>query len=141
MSATREQIYLALFAKLQALSGVMTTSRRQKPVMQIQDTECPAAYQTQRFEDFTIDARGMPPKRIFHVDWVIVVYAGDETASPASALNPILDAVEAVLPPGPQYQTLGGLVSEARINGRILTAEGSLGAKELAVIPIRIVAP
>lgn len=85
-------------------------------------------------------APGAP--RAWLLDYTARIYvntAGD--ADPASALNPILDAIEALfVSPLGTPQTLGGLVQWARIEGAIETFEGTLGDQEVALITFRLLA-
>ena len=63
----------------------------------------------------------------------------DPYSSPAPALNVLLDAVEVALAPDfTGYQTLGGLVYDCKISGKIETLEGILGGQEVALVPIEI---
>ena len=102
----------------------------------------PALFQTQKGETITRPA-GLPPRRTLAVDLVLYAVSGDSAVAPASLLNPLIDAVEAALEPGPAFakQTLGGLVSHCCVSGRVEIVEGVLGAQAVAIVPIEIVVP
>jgi hypothetical protein len=82
----------------------------------------------------------LPVKWRASVDLYLYAQAPDELTSPATVLNPLLDAVEAALAPDPvgHVQTLGGLVSHCWIAGRIQTDEGVLGGQAVAIVPVEI---
>ena len=142
---TRETIYAALFSTIQGIAGgvgIKTISRRLKHWSDVPPIEQPAIYQIQRYED-PIQQRLLPTLWKLNVDIYVYVNTGnDPDASPAILLNPILDALETLFPPDDNFiQTLGGLCSHCWISGRIETSEGVLGAQEVAIVPIEILAP
>jgi hypothetical protein len=135
----REPIYAALFAKLQAIPGVVTCSRRLVHWADVTSAQQPAIFQAQRSEQVTQET-GNPTVWKLAVDIYIYVKA-PTTDAPAQYLNPLLDAVSAAL--GPENPvtnrcTLGGLVHYARIAGQIETDEGTLGDQAVAIVPIEI---
>jgi hypothetical protein len=143
----REPIYLALFELISDLAeanGVVTVARKLRHWADVSATDQPAIFQIQRNE-VPGQTRGLPTKWKLNVDLYIYVNSGDDPAgSPAKILNPILDALEALFPPSEengQIQTLGGLASHCWISGTIETSEGVLGAQEVAIVPIEILAP
>lgn len=147
MTLGRETIYGALFARLQTLApapagngAVVTLSRRLKhwadtpPLMQ------PAIFQVQKRE-MPSQAPGRPPAWTLTVDLYLYVHAGaDPTASPATALNAVLDQIDALLSPDVSgRQTLGGVVTHAWIDrAGIETDEGALGAQAVAIVPVTL---
>jgi hypothetical protein len=138
----RETIYSTLFSTIQGIAagaGVVTISRRLMHWSDVPAIEQPAIYQIQRHED-PIQQRLMPTKWHLNVDLYVYVNTGtDPKASPAIMLNPILDALEVLFPTDADHlQTLGGLCSHCWISGRIETSEGTLGAQEVAIVPIEI---
>ena len=141
---TREDIYKALFVLIQTAAtaaGAKTCSRKLRHWADVPAAEQPTIFQIQRNETST-QQRGVPAKWTLNVDIYVYVNTGkDPKAAPSTLLNPILDAIEAVMSPcepdGPQ--TLGGLVSHCWIAGTIETAEGVLGSQEVAIIPVEIV--
>ena len=139
MSITREPIYLALWNKVKDISGFETTSRRLRHWADTPKSEQPALYQAQAGEE-AIPQRGLPAKWHLSVNFYIYVQADDNPDdSPAPALNSLLDAIEAALAPDISgLQSLGGLVYNCWIQGKIETLEGVLGGQEVAIVPIEI---
>lgn len=141
----RETIYSTLFSTIQGVSslvGIKTISRRLLHWSDVPASEQPALFQVQRHED-PIQQKGLPTNWKLYADLYVYVNTGDDPkASPSIKLNPILDALEALFPPTENnLQTLGGLCSHCWICGRIETSEGVLGAQEVAIVPIEILAP
>jgi len=81
---------------------------------------------------------------IWRLSFDIYLYTNTpEPAVPASTMNPILDAVCAALAPTAVEGTrctLGGLVHDCRISGKVETDEGTLGAQSVSIIPVEVVA-
>ena len=134
---SREAVYSALFARVSAAAGFATTSRRLQMWTDVPPGAQPALFQAQRSEQVT-QVTNRPPIWKFHVDLYIYAYATDNGVSPAIQLNALVDAVEAALAPTFENQTLGGLVTYARISGQIQTDEGVLGQQAVAIIPVEI---
>ncbi len=139
----REEIYAAVFALASNVSGLMTKSRRAKPIQEITDDLMPALFQIQAGETYIQGKPGVPPRRILAVDLEIYVSnSGDPYGSAGTVLNPILDAIEAALAPDfTGFQTLGGLVYRCWIEGRIEVFEGLLEGKVVALVPLQIEIP
>lgn len=139
----REAIYAALFSRLQNIPGFNTTSRRLRHWNDVASSERPALFQAQGHETAKPGdpARGLPTKWTLAVDLYVYVSTTDQ-AAPGSAINPLLDAIEAALAPEGMAtaQTLGGLVEHCWIEGRIDTDEGTLGSQAVAIVPIRLLA-
>lgn len=138
----REAIYSALFAKVSASSAFVTASRRLRHWSDVGPAEQPALFMVQKSETAQ-RTKGLPPKWTFSVELFVYVHAPDDLSPPASSLNPLIDAIEAVLAPTvtADNQTLGGLVDHAWIAGRIETDEGALGGQGVAIIPLNIIVP
>lgn len=138
--ATREQIFAALFTKLQAVSGLTTVSRRLKNTQDIQPEEYPAAFQVQGAQKIVYKG-AVPSVLDMEASWVLNTYSDDPTVAPSTALNALIDAACAQLNPSPGFdrQDLGGLVEYCAVEGSIDVVEGVLGNRAVAVIPIRIV--
>jgi len=141
----REAIYSALFSVLAASSAYVTASRRLRHWSDVGPAEQPALFIVQKSE-MVQRPRGQAEKRVLSVDVFIYVQALDETTAPAAILNPLLDAIDAALAPAGadlavNGQTLGGLVSNCAISGRIETDEGVLGGQSVAIVPIEITVP
>ena len=141
---TREDIYAELFGLVSGATleggavAFVTSDRKLKHWSDVKAAERPALFQAQKRETL-INSTGMPGKWLLHVD--LYVYVSTKgAASPGEVLNPILDAIDAILAPHPARgaQTLGGLVQYARIEGTIETSEGTLGDDEVAIVPVQI---
>lgn len=138
---TREPIYAALFAKLDALrvaGTVVTCSRRLKHWTDTSDDAQPAIFMAQANQTAQHQGKAIPYK--WDLDLKIYVYVrAVESTAPAQIINPILDAIEAILnPTAGQQQTLGGLCDVCYIDGAIETFEGTLGEQEVAIVPVKI---
>lgn len=137
----REAIYAALFARLSAIPGLVTTSRKLRHWTDVPPPEQPALFQAQGNQTAQPQT-GLPPKWLLSADVYIYVRTTGADA-PGPVINPILDAVtDALAPDNPVRNTctLGGLVEWARIEGAIETDEGTLGDQAVAIIPINILA-
>jgi hypothetical protein len=142
----REPIYAALFALIQTAAtaaGAKTCSRKLRHWADVPPGQQPAIFQIQRNET-SEQRKRIPAKWTLNVDvYVYVNTSDDPKAAPSTLLNPILDALEEVMPPDEEAaggpQTLGGLVSHCWIAGTIETSEGVLGDQEVAIIPVEIV--
>ncbi len=139
----REAIYSALFAKLAGVAGFNTVSRRLTHWSEVPGAKQPALYQVQVGETL-ITSKGVPPKYQIDVELYLYAHTGENSLiDPSTVLNPLIDAIEAVLEPDPAtgYQTLGlSNVSHCRIEGRVATSEGLLGGQGVVIIPISILA-
>lgn len=141
---TRETIYAALFALVSNLPGLVTASRRLKHWDSVSPAQQPALFLIQRKET-PAEKRGLPAAWTLECDLILYVNAGsDPNAVPASALNPLLDAIDQALAPpaGQPVQTLGGLVSHCWIDrSGIVMDEGVLGTQAVAIVPVQILVP
>ncbi len=155
MNKTREAVYAALFARFAGLvdaGGTKTfivAERKLRDWETVQAEECPYLGQTQGGQS-TIQRRGLPTQWKLGARLYIYVKTNASmlpSETPASTLNPILDAVDGALAPdatdskGDAVCTLGGLVSHCWIEGEIETSEGLLGDTEVAIVPIEILVP
>lgn len=140
----RETIYAALFDLISGLPGIVTASRRLQHWDRVSPAQQPALFQIQKKET-PAQKRGLPAAWTLECDLVLYVNAGaDPNAVPASALNPLIDAIDqAIAPPsGQEVQTLSGLVSHCWIDkSGIVTDEGVLGAQAIAIVPVQILVP
>jgi hypothetical protein len=136
----------ALLAKAQfatPINGCDTwalLSRRLKLWSDVAGADQPALFVTEHGETVAFGAESLPGKRVLNVDLFVYIAAGkDPDCIPARDLNVALDALQACLPSVPA-QTLGGLVSHCRIEGRIVKDPGDLDGQGLALVPIKILA-
>ena len=97
---------------------------------------------TQKSETAAVKALGAPLVWTLSVELYLYAHSSDPRLSPATVLNPLIDAVEAALAPaattGLQDLGLAAMVQHAMIAGKIETEEGVLGDQAIAIIPIEI---
>lgn len=162
MSAPREELFVALFAKIEGLVAPVGADLSVAAPLRIasrslrswDDTpagECPAAFLIADSESRTT-TRGFPS--LIRIDAEIVVYAknmdGRDTV-PSTQLNALISALEDALRrttaegPAPTAMfpmiqawgtTLGGLCYTCAIGDRIEIFEGFQGADSCALIPV-----
>jgi hypothetical protein len=157
MALDREPIFVAIFARLQAIPGVVTCSRKWRHFDDVPPMEQPAIFLTTGPEDCQ-PQRGMPP--VWTLNPSIHVYCRNdadptENAVPGVQLHALLKLIEAAfertqaeasLANGPFSDsgadsygtTLGGLVNHCYIKGQIVTDEGLLQNQALAIIPVEV---
>lgn len=145
MSARREVIMEALFARLQAIPGIVSTSRRMSLPAQVLPADQPRLMLWEQPETAR-GATSLPDKRVWEA-WIVIVFTNpDPTIAGATILNPMLDAIEVALAIddfGQQVCSLGGLVHYARIEGSIVKETGDTDPTGLggAVVPVKIMPP
>jgi hypothetical protein len=144
----REAIYAALYTRGKTASGFSSTSRRLKHIEDLSPADFPAFYQVQMKEDWSHQAGNLPPTGALRVEWWVYVYGSDPDLSPGAQLNPLIDSLCASigLPPAVNpsltgAQSLGGLVTEVRLDGSIEYADGALDDRGFARIPLLIKLP
>ncbi len=138
--STREQVFAALFALAQTAANVKTASRRAKHWDDCKDVEFPCLFQMEKGQSYA-NVVAQPAIKTYEADLYVYTYTGnDPNKTPSIQLNNIVDAIEAALAPDSATlrQTLGGLALRAWISGSILTSEGTLGSKAVAIIPIKL---
>lgn len=143
MRYLREEIYGALFTLLKDSTVFRTVSRRPIPPTNVDPSIQPALFMEQTGENPVYVGRGVPYKWELDVMLHVYVYEGDNNAAPSIKLNELLDEIERLFPipqAGIVPQTLGGLVSEARLLGEGRAFSGSIANQAFAYVPIRIVA-
>ena len=151
MTIAREPIFAAHFALLQAIttgsppaSPFKTTSRRLRHWTDVPESERPYLCQAQGNEEHAWTHPALEAEIKLHAKlYIYVVNGSGDDAAPGTVLNPLLDAIQALYGPGAtdpntRKQTLGGLVKHARIEGEVLTFEGTLGNTEVAIVPIEL---
>lgn len=143
--ATREAVFAALFARLQAIPGVLTTSRRMTLPSQIAPGDMPRLMLWEQPE-LARHQTNTPEKRVWEA-WAVIVFINADLAVPgATIINPMLEAIEAALAVddfGRNVCSLGGLVHYARIEGSVIKETGDTDTTGLggAVVPIKIMPP
>jgi hypothetical protein len=139
---TRETIMAALFALVSGSASFVTASRRLKLWNDLSAAQKPAIFQYERDDTYTNGKNYLSIVEM-NVDLYIYTSPGiDSGITPISVLNPLIDAVDAALAPSivTRKQTLGGLVSHAWIEGKIMKDPGDLDGDGIAVIPVKILA-
>jgi hypothetical protein len=146
MTSQREQIYAALFTQLKSVllapaGPFKTVSRRWQDPSQISPADRPALYQVQKDELAKTSVIGVPVLWKIGLDLVLYT-AGDAEPNvvQSTELNNLLDAVEVALAsvtPG-LAQSLGRLVTNCRIEGKLEIVENVQGTMAMAVVPILI---
>jgi len=140
---SREQIFAALFALVSNATGFVTKSRTIKSWADVSPPDCPALFQLEGKQH----AKSEPmvgTKWTFRAEFYVYVDQANALngADLVSVLNTQVDAVVAALQaiPGLDNQTLGGRVTDVRVDGEIETDEGRIGQKAVAIIPVLITA-
>ncbi|MEY2668533.1 MAG: hypothetical protein RJA59_1171 [Pseudomonadota bacterium] len=142
----RETITAALWTRISGISGVRTAERRLRHFSEVSPSEMPAIF-------LGVDNATANQERGRKASWdlkfSVYVYCHEAAAiGPSSALNTIVDAIDAALQitsaefkPGQTFgpTTLGGLVSHAWMT-TVETDEGSLGDLGVAVCSIEVLA-
>jgi hypothetical protein len=153
MTQSREAIMEALVARLAQMQFATPIngcdswallSRRLKLWSDVASADQPALFITEHGETIGYSAEALPGKSTLNVDLFVYISAGkDPDSIPARDLNIALDALAACLAPDPAIgrQTLGGLVTHCRIEGRIVKDPGDLDGQGLALVPVKILAP
>jgi hypothetical protein len=153
MNVSRETIMTALFKLLQGVTfaptsdgatAFLTTSRKLKLWSDV--PQQPALYMAEHAENLAYQSENLPSKTTIDVD--VYVYfkpspTSDDDTAGSIYLNNILDGIDAAIAPDvvTNRQTLGGLVSHCRIDGKVLKDPGDIDGQGLAVIPIKILVP
>ncbi|HXY57616.1 MAG TPA: hypothetical protein VEH76_03455 [Methylocystis sp.] len=150
MNVAREAVMTALVARLQSIvfsapvngqTSFLTVSRRLKLWGEAPKSQRPALFVTEHREQPSYQSEALPIRTTLSVDLFIYIDSSDQNTVPASALNIILDAIDAALKPGPannNRQTLGGLVSHCRIEGQVLKDPGDLDGDGLLWVPLKL---
>lgn len=134
----REAIYSALFALVSTTPDIVVKSRRLRAWADVSPAEQPALFMSQTGES-AVTQTNQPTRWFLNVELYLYAHTQNSQSSPASIINPLLDAITAKISPSyGENQTLGGLVQYCRISGAIETDEGVLGDQAVAIIPIEI---
>jgi hypothetical protein len=137
----REAIASALFALVQGSASFATASRRVKLWTDVSSADKPAIFMAEHGETYVRKGEALPAVITMDVELLIYIDAGkDQSVTPITVLNPLIDAVDAALAPSPVTgkQTLGGLVTHCWIEGKVMKDPGDLDGDGVAVIPIKI---
>jgi hypothetical protein len=144
-TATREQVANALFNLLVGSSQFLTASRRFMPDDQIASAGKPALFLLDDDEQHTRGKQLAPAIRETTFECLIFISAGlDPNVVPGTTLNNLIDAIDPVSggvlkPDVNARQTLGGLVTDCYIEGKIIKAPGDINGLGAARIPIKVI--
>lgn len=141
MTTDFEPIYAALFAKLAAITGLKTSSRKIKHWSDVPAKQQPALFMIQGGES-PEQVRGLPPKWRLKAEIYLYVNPGEgKTIIPSQVMNGLLKQVREALAfdnMAVKANTLGGLVSHCWISGEVEVYDGVLGDQAVAIIPIEM---
>jgi hypothetical protein len=141
---SREAAYVALFAKLQTLSGTFKLiDRRLRTLEELPQPNFPALFMTVAPQK-VVAKPGVPPRVTLGAS-IFIFVSGNATAASGIVLNNLIDLVTTTLAPSPSpftpQQTLGGLVAHAWIEGTIDVFEAIKTQRAAALIPITMLMP
>ena len=146
-TVTREQISAAFFALVAGAVDFAATSRRFVHWDQVNETQMPFLTVLKSGEVRARQSEGLPTLTI-NVHVFVYLSAGlDPKDVPDSAMNAVLDAIDAAVAPGGadalngNRQTLGGLVSHCYPLGPVFVDTGDIDGKAVAAIPFQILVP
>ena len=148
MSASREEIYQALFAVVSdAYQWNSAPSRRLKLWGDVPLGDRPALFQFEGEPDaYAYSAQPIlsSQKRTIHAKLFAYIDAKDPTIVGSSQINAILDAFDAAIAPD-NYDTglftLGGLVYSCLISGVPLRDPGDLDGDGLTIVDVEMLLP
>jgi hypothetical protein len=143
----RETIAAALFSLLAATQinsapAFATTGRRAKIWGDVDPSKQPAMFLIHSGEQAVQSQPFGLTKWLLHFEVLIYLRVDPSpTATPDTAINAFLDAIDAQMQSGSKgtNQTLGGLVTNAWIEGSILIDSGILDQQVAMLIPLKVV--
>jgi hypothetical protein len=149
--ATREEVFLALFAKLNTATladGVtpafVFSSRKLVLWADCPMEKRPAMYLTERETNYRSGPTGLSIRTLTALVFIYTnAKQADDSNSGSKILNPLVDAVQEVMKPN-TYDgrlDLGGLVHTAYIDGDLFFDPGDIDGDGMAIIPIKILMP
>ena len=137
----RELIFETLFNLVSGIAPFVTTSREVRPWTDVMPSEQPALFMGQGNQN-VIARIGLPSKYEMEVALYLYCNRGSDPAElAATQINNLIDAIQKALNPTSPVtgvNTLGGLVFNCVIDGRIETDEGLLGPQSVAIIPVKV---
>lgn len=147
----RENVAVALFNLVNgvvgSVVGVKTAARGLKHWADVDKAKRPALFQHQRSEpnERTYGGTiGIPALRTMHFEfWIYTGDAQEGSVIPATQINTMVDAIEVAMQGAAMtnVQTLGGLVTSARINGQVQYETIIRDSTSLAIVPIEVILP
>ncbi len=144
---TREQAAAALFTLLSSAYAFQVTSRRFKSWDAISSSQKPALFMLEHTEEHIRAKSQTPARRTLMCEALIFIADGkDPNVIPSTTVNNIIDSIDpvssGVLKPDdiPSFrQTLGGLVYDCFIEGKIARVPGDVDGQGMITIPIKII--
>lgn len=142
----REPIMRALKDRLQ-IPEFNTVTRRVRGTGDFNSSDYPVLMIDELSETCIQGFDSSPEMTTFNIEmWVIINNGQDPNDEPISALNDLLDKIDAALAtdlphPYKQVCTLGGLVQHCWIDGTIDKQAGDINGIGIARIPIKILVP
>jgi hypothetical protein len=146
-AVTREQISVAFFNLIAGAADFTATSRRFVHWDQVNETQMPFLTVLKTGEVRARQAEGLPTLTMNTHVFVYLSAGMDPEDVPDTAMNAVLDAIDAAVVPGGadalngNKQTLGGLVSHCYPLGPVFVDTGDVDGKAVAVIPFQILVP
>ena len=146
-TATREQISIAFFDLVAGAADFAATSRRFVHWDQVNETQMPFLTMLKTGEQRGRQSEGLPTLTINAHVFVYLSAGMDPQDVPDSAMNAVLDAIDAAVAPGGadavagNKQTLGGLVSHCYSFGPVFIDSGDIDGTAVAAIPFQILVP
>ena len=146
-TATREQISVAFFDLIKGAADFAATSRRFVHWDQVNETQLPFLTMLKTGEQRGRQSEGLPTLTINAHVFVYLSAGMDPEDVPDTAMNTVLDAIDAAVAPsgadavGGNRQTLGGLVSHCYPVGPAFIDTGDVDGKAVAAIPFQILVP
>jgi len=141
---TREQISVAFFNLIKSAASFTATSRRFVHWDQVNETQMPFLTMVKTGELRARQSEGLPTLTINAHVFVYLSAGMDPDDVPDSAMNAVLDAIDAAVAPSGadavtgNRQTLGGLVSHCYPLGPVFIDTGDIDGKAVAAIPFQI---
>jgi len=144
---TREQISVAFFNLVASAADFTAVSRRFVHWDQVNETQMPFLTVLKTGEVRGRQSEGLPTLTINAHVFVYLSAGMDPEDTPDTAMNTLLDAIDAAVAPGGadalngNKQTLGGLVAHCYPFGPVFVDTGDVDGKAVAAIPFQILVP
>ena len=144
---TREQISVAFFNLVASAADFTAVSRRFVHWDQVNETQMPFLTVLKTGEVRGRQSEGLPTLTINAHVFVYLSAGMDPEDTPDTAMNTLLDAIDAAVAPGGadalngNKQTLGGLVAHCYPFGPVFVDTGDVDGKAIAAIPFQILVP
>jgi hypothetical protein len=144
---TREQISVAFFDLIAGAANYAASSRRFVHWDQVNETQMPFLTMLKTGEVRGRQSEGLPTLTINAHVFVYLCAGMDPEDLPDTAMNTLLDAIDAAVAPSGadalngNKQTLGGLVAHCYPFGPVFVDTGDIDGKAVAAIPFQILVP